>query len=192
MGARQTLRSFRLNMAGDVQWPTTTEMSRLEVWPIVGSSRSVCQSFHWRRTLRPRSPVPEKDKPESLEFLEPMENSCVFRPRARAPFKTACPPSRTCAALVPIVATQTDSTGGSAASYCQAQETGRGDTSESRQDGLGEGKKHGSTPSAQHGTVGRCVSSRLAPLPPPRSRARAFSTMGKEKNSRSAIGSSIW
>ena len=87
----QTLRSSRLTTAGDVKCPTPTEMSRLEAWPILCSSRSACQSFRWCRTFGPRSPVSKKDKPNSSKFSESRENSCVFRPRAWAPFRTLFP-----------------------------------------------------------------------------------------------------
>ena len=48
----------------------------------------------------------EKDKPNSSKFVESVENSSVFRPRAWATFKTACPTSLPCATLVPIVAAE--------------------------------------------------------------------------------------
>ena len=45
------------------------------------------------RTLGPRIPVSEQDKPDSSKFTESIENSCIFKPSAWAPFKTAFPTS---------------------------------------------------------------------------------------------------
>ena len=112
----------------------------------------------------------EKDRPNSSKFLESMENSCVFRPRAWAPLKT----QRAQGEVV-----DADRQHGRVKTWrrqvvLKHKRQWRGDKSELGQNGLAEGKSMRPPPSAQHGTAGRwVVSLRLAPLPPSRSR-RAF------------------
>ena len=83
-------------MANEVKCPTTTEMSRLEACPILRSSLSACQSFHWRRTLGPRRPVSEKDRPNSSKIPESRDSTCVFSTSTWAPFNTVFPTFLAC------------------------------------------------------------------------------------------------